>query len=537
MTRRSKDRSQATPEYDLMGKQQFLLEIFGIIELKDFERQAGYDKERVRFWNQFGHSLHMGVRCLENYVNVYVIVKYISKNKEVDIYLEHLDSNCEGFSNSNYGMEEDDRLFDRFVDTDVEFDGIVGKGKSCQNKFMSDEMYARMEVDNEEEVEDNDELKSVLGFDEESKAKSTIETYCLRRGMVVKFDKNNDKSWQLKGYNPVYNKCSWNYNNLSLRSCWIGKTFMKKFKDNLKLGTNELRSELCITLKANVSKQPAYRAKQKALKLLQGSLKEQFSKIRDYCQELLRSSPRSTIVLKLSEVVYMFEACEKWFKDCRKVIKVDDCFLKGPQGGQLLTIVGVDLTNMFPIAYAVAENENKDSCVRFFTLLDNDIGFKNQYAWTFMSDKQKRLIPAFESLFPDIENRFSTRATRIEEFKVRMEYMKELDENALYPKCGILQNMCESFNSFTLAAYMDKAKKWDNLICPKIKIDTVDVFQKSCSCRTWDLTRIPCRYAISKYLKCNKFILRGGINFITMPNLRAAIGGEVRKKNQMRKLV
>lgn len=78
----------------------------------------------------------------------------------------------------------------------------------------------------------------------------------------------------------------------------------------------------------------------------------------------------------------------------------------------------------------------------FLRLLDNDIGFENQDGWTFMSDKQKGLIPAFDNLFPNAENRFCvrhlqkknslwavTKATRVEEFKRCMEYFKKIDHN------------------------------------------------------------------------------------------------------------
>ncbi|KAL0395291.1 UNVERIFIED_CONTAM: hypothetical protein Slati_4495300 [Sesamum latifolium] len=80
----------------------------------------------------------------------------------------------------------------------------------------------------------------------------------------------------------------------------------------------------------------------------------------------------------------------------------------------------------------------------------------------------------------------------------------------------------------------DKARQWDSLICPKIKKvlemnskeagecipmkandwhfqimgpydqHTVNVLQRSCSCRRWDLTGIPCRHAISAIWCRNK---------------------------------
>ncbi|XP_073138973.1 uncharacterized protein [Henckelia pumila] len=218
-------------------------------------------------------------------------------------------------------------------------------------------------------------------------------------------------------------------------------------------------------------------------------------------------------------------------------------FFENKDRGQLLAAVGLDHNNnIFPIAYALIEGETKDNWVWFLRLLDNDIGFENQHGWTFMSDKQKGLIPAFESLYPDAENRFcvrhllsnmkatsfrgvaiknslwaAARATRVEEFKIRMEDLKKIDENAYawlakkpehhwckaffstIPKCDILlNNMCECFNSMILEARekaiipmfesirnmlmvrfqlnRSKAKKWDGAICPKIKA----VMEKNC---------------------------------------------------------
>ncbi|XP_021802860.1 cysteine-rich receptor-like protein kinase 8, partial [Prunus avium] len=56
------------------------------------------------------------------------------------------------------------------------------------------------------------------------------------------------------------------------------------------------------------------------------------------------------------------------------VIGVDACHLKGPYPGQILTAIGVDGNNgLFPIAYDVAEIENKDSWIWFLSLLIEDL--------------------------------------------------------------------------------------------------------------------------------------------------------------------
>lgn len=203
----------------------------------------------------------------------------------------------------------------------------------------------------------------------------------------------------------------------------------------------------------------------------------------------------------------------------------------------MLAAVSLDPNNnIYPISYAIVEGETKETWLWFLRLLDSDLEIEaNQHTWTFMYDKQKGLIPAFDELFPAADNRFCVRhlhsnmkkdgfgglaikqalwaaakATRIEEFKRRMNELKEIDERAYiwlakkpphqwtrshfnpYPKCDILlNNMCECFNSFILDARerpiiplletirnllmtrlvlnREKAEKWESAICPKIR--------------------------------------------------------------------
>ncbi|KAG6509423.1 hypothetical protein ZIOFF_027413 [Zingiber officinale] len=364
---------------------------------------------------------------------------------------------------------------------------------------------------------------------------------------------------------------------------------MKRFATNPKLGTKEFRKEVCTMLKANISRKAAYLAKRNALQLVQGIVEEQFSRIRNYCAELKRSDEGATVVLKLIEN-------DQGPRFQRLYIGIDECFLKEKHGGQLLSAVGIDPNNnIFPICYALGERETKDSWTWFLRLLDSDIGFVNQHAWTFMSDKQKGLISAIEFLFPDAEHRFcvrhlhnnmkhdgfkslavkialwvATKATRIEDFRQRMEEIKNIDHNAYewlakkpedqwskshfstIPKSDILlNNMCESFNSCILDARdkpiiemfesirnllmnrfllnREKVEKWKSQICPKIKdllakismdvaayspmksdemhyqitrsddhLDqhSVDLSTRTCSCRKWDLTGIPCKHVV-----------------------------------------
>ncbi|XP_075500544.1 uncharacterized protein LOC142539155 [Primulina tabacum] len=176
----------------------------------------------------------------------------------------------------------------------------------------------------------------------------------------------------------------------------------------------------------------------------------------------------------------------------------------------------------------------------------------------------------FKSVAVKIAFWAAAKATRIEEFQVHMAELKDIDakayewlakkpENQLSkayfsttPKSDILlNNLCESFNSFIIDARekpviemyemirnllmgrfqknRERANKWNGRICSKIKDvlakiyveairyspmksdemhyqitrsddkrdqHSVDLFNRSCSCRKYDLTGIPCKHAV-----------------------------------------
>lgn len=182
-------------------------------------------------------------------------------------------------------------------------------------------------------------------------------------------------------------------------------------------------------------------------------------------------------------------ACKRGFvTGCRPLIGLGGCHLKAGQAGQtgqLLCAVGIDANNqMFPVAYAVVEGETKSSWLWFIQLLIEDIGIENQHGWTFITCKQKGLIPALEELVPHAEHRnrdqFKGKALKdklwsaatsvtVHKLEEGMDQIKGIDKEAFkwlvekppshwsrshfrtFPKCDILLNiMCESFNKFIL---------------------------------------------------------------------------------------
>ena len=105
-----------------------------------------------------------------------------------------------------------------------------------------------------------------------------------------------------------------------------------------------------------------------------------------------------TNIQPIFERIYIcLGACKRGFlAGCRPVIGLDGCHLKSPNTGQLLAAVGIDANNQsFLLAYAVVEAENKESWKWFIRLVMEDIQMQNQHGWTFITDKQKVIIPFF----------------------------------------------------------------------------------------------------------------------------------------------
>jgi hypothetical protein len=138
-------------------------------------------------------------------------------------------------------------------------------------------------------------------------------------------------------------------------------------------------------------------------KLLSG-LREEYTKVFDYQLELLRSNPGSTVVVCLDPMIMeqnifqrfyvCFDALKKGFKaGCRKVIGLDGCFFKGACQGEILCAIGRVANNqMYPVAWAVVEQETKENWEWFLGLLIKDLDINdNGDEWVFISDRLSSL--------------------------------------------------------------------------------------------------------------------------------------------------
>ncbi|XP_062085604.1 uncharacterized protein LOC133791701 [Humulus lupulus] len=216
--------------------------------------------------------------------------------------------------------------------------------------------------------------------------------YGLRRMIHIESGHNVDDTptFVIKTYEAEH-KCSRTNNNRFATSQWLSDKYLEEFKINEKIGSYE----------------------------------EQYAALWDYAEEI-KSTNRGSTVEFLTEMaengVPRFKRmyiCYSGLRDgfnvgCRPVIGLDGCHIKGVHPGQLLTAVGVDRNNqMFPVAFAVVEIENKDSWSWFVNLLRIDLKIDNSNHWTFITDKQKGLEQALKGMWeegiPEAEHRHCAR--------------------------------------------------------------------------------------------------------------------------------
>ena len=146
----------------------------------------------------------------------------------------------------------------------------------------------------------------------------------------------------------------------------------------------------------NITPGKTSRAREEAREYLNGAHTQQYNQLWEYCEELRRASPVSTIFMKVHtfnegdlaaemDLIYgvpYFERLYICLKGCKKgfmagyrpIIGLDACHLKTKSGGQLITAVARDPNEeYFLLAYAIVEAETKDSWTWFINLLLADI--------------------------------------------------------------------------------------------------------------------------------------------------------------------
>nr|XP_043633729.1 uncharacterized protein LOC122604935 [Erigeron canadensis] len=281
--------------------------------------------------------------------------------------------------------------------------------------------------------------------------------------------------WTVKTFNSEHT-CLRSRNLSAANSTFLSEHVSDIVRTNPDISGEAVEDHLSKQFGINISRMTAYRAKDKAVKKLRGDYHEQFSLLREYIIELKHRNPGTTVKLDFHPTTteqFETRVCRRIFVCLgslkmgfqelgRELLGLDGAFMKGPYPGQLLTAVCVDGNNgIYPVAYALVEAECKASWEWFLECLGDDLGLPNNVNFTFISDRQKGILPAINKVFPSAEHRFCLRhinENMIAKFRdggLRDPFGLQPQEQHMLSlrmqwraKCDILlNNICESFNS------------------------------------------------------------------------------------------
>ena len=233
--------------------------------------------------------------------------------------------------------------------------------------------------------------------------KQRLRAVCRWKGYpwVLHASYNSRTDWfQIVTYNPNHACCP-ELKNKRLSTKRICDNYESTIKANPAWKARAMKETVQEDMGVDVSITMIKRAKARVVKKMMDCQTGEYSKLFDYALELKRSNPGTSVHIALDpeETDHVFQrmyicldACRRGFLDgCRRVIGLDGCFLKGPMKGELLSAVGRDANNqIYPIAWAVVEYENKNSWAWFLGHLQKDIRIPyGAEGWVFITDKQK----------------------------------------------------------------------------------------------------------------------------------------------------
>ncbi|XP_010525342.1 PREDICTED: uncharacterized protein LOC104803158 [Tarenaya hassleriana] len=241
-----------------------------------------------------------------------------------------------------------------------------------------------------------------------------IEAKCGMEGckwrIYASLDKDSGR-FIVKTFKNVHT-CSWNCKIRLLTARKIAHLILDDLRADSDLNARKIKKMLLSKYSVVITKTKCQKAREIGLKIIEEEHAEQFARMYDYVLELRQSNPGSTVILGTQNDVFQkFYICfnalkDGWKMSCRPILHLDGTFLRGWMKDELLTAVGRDANDqMYHVAWAIVDVENKINWEWFLTLLVDDLNLGVGQGFTMVSDQQKGLIQAMKNILPYAEHR------------------------------------------------------------------------------------------------------------------------------------
>ena len=112
------------------------------------------------------------------------------------------------------------------------------------------------------------------------------ESYCAKL--------QDEETWQLRKIMDKHT-CNMDYKVRFLNSKWLGKKIQSNVRENPSLKLTDIMEKTKQKWNVGINKTLAYRENSLVIGIVDGSFREQYTRIHDYGHELLRENPGSTV--------------------------------------------------------------------------------------------------------------------------------------------------------------------------------------------------------------------------------------------------
>ncbi|KAH7863402.1 hypothetical protein Vadar_017045 [Vaccinium darrowii] len=467
-------------------------------------------------------------------------------------------SDDEDFYESDDGVSDDDTMFQENVDKNIEFAGLGGSMAPSGQEYAS-MVDGLANLDGDSDGISSDDLKSMSGsssdededgwtgrkkaktnypvfnektdmdnpvfkigmeFKTHEQVREAIKEYSIKWGRKIKFNKNdrekvdavcktgcpwhiyasyvkNEGLYRVKTYVNEHD-CTREFNIPWVSTKWIIRRYYDRIRRNPTWPIPSLIETITAEWTVHVDKQKVFRAKKKALELIEGTAAQQFGQLYGYIEEVKNTNPGTTIVMKVKPII------------------------------------------------------GSETDVKFKRHMYNN--FKGEFKGLVLKEilwkaARATTIPAFTKAMEEM-HKAEPRAYQWLNERPAIHWSRSHFDT--FPTCDILlNNLCESFNSVILSArdkpiismleririiLMETIQKRHflmsrstNIVCPKIMKKVaklkeykgwiprysgdgqfevvgpnneqyrIDLEKKTCGCRRWELSGIPCVHAITGY--------------------------------------
>nr|GEZ91089.1 hypothetical protein [Tanacetum cinerariifolium] len=298
---------------------------------------------------------------------------------------------------------------------------------------------------------------------------------------------------------------------------WIAKQFVVEVLKNPKISYRQMVVDVREKFLINVSVHQCRRAKQREVYVLEG-VQLDVNTLDDGKTQFRR-------------MYICFNAIKEGWISCRRVIGLNGYFLKSTCRGELLKTMGKDSDNqMFPIAWAVVSIENSENWLWFLSNLGSDFNLAMGVYLTILLDGHKGLSEAVKELLPYAVHILCARHIYAN-FKKKWNGLHYKDPKAwcrayfqMDRSCAAFENgISESYHSAIgiartkpIISMLEEIRVYlmQKIVFPyghqlfEVRKANegfgVNLNTKTCTCKRWNLSGIPCIHAMAAYCMLNQ---------------------------------